>query len=174
MLFTDAASKTIAEKAAWGHFRSGKQHYSFNTVLPDLTFGPVVHPTPSAWSSVAVLQQLFEAQEGPLIIEGVANPAGYMSDVRDVAVIHAAALLAPDVDGQRLWAINHQYHLNDVLKVWREAFPHLADRWKKDYDFPQPPRQIVDRSRSTELLQRFGGRSWISFEQTMLDSVKSE
>lgn len=95
-----------------------------------------------------------------------------MSDVRDVAVIHVAALLASDVNGQRLWTVNHQWHLNDVLQVWREAFPDRVDKFKEDYDLPPPPKQIIDRSKSTELLQRFASRSWIDFKTTLIDSVR--
>jgi len=100
------------------------------------------------------------------------NPAANLVDSRDTAVIHVAALLANDVNEERLWALAHPLHINKVLKIWREAYPERADKLPKDLDYPPAPKQIVDTSRSTELLQRFAGRSWIDAKTTILDNVK--
>lgn len=168
---SDAAAKTEAEKAAWSYYKEHKPTFAFNVVIPDWVLGPVVNPTPGNYSSVSVTKAFFNGDPAsPLPF--LANPAGYVNDVRDVAVIHVGALLDETVRGERLWAMGHQIHINDLLNIWREAFPDKAETIPKDYDFPHPNRQIVDRSKSEILLKRFAGRSWYPLQDSVIDTVK--
>jgi hypothetical protein len=101
------------------------------------------------------------------------NPPARIVDVRDVALIHVAALLDSKTDKERLWAASGDVnHVNTILKVWRDAYPDRKDKIPKDFDFPEPPKQVIDNSKSTELLQRYAGRNWIDTKTTLLDNVK--
>jgi nucleoside-diphosphate-sugar epimerase len=167
---TDAASKVEGEKAAWDFYRTNKPSYSFNTVLPDLVLGPIANPLPGHYSTVSMLTAFFNGVDDSVLV--FMNPPANLVDSRDTAIIHVAALLANDVNGERLWALAHPLNINEILKIWREAYPERADKLPKDLDFPPAPKQIIDTSRSTELLKRFAGRSWIDAKTTILDNVK--
>lgn len=136
-----------------------------------MVMGPVANPAEGFYSTASLANQLFNGDTAGGTV-GASNPPAHIVDVRDAALIHVAALLAQDVDRERLWALAHPYHINDFLKIWREAYPGHEDTIPADLDFPAAPKQIVDNSRSVELLQRFAGRSWIDFRTTVIDNVK--
>lgn len=168
----DAASKVKGERAAWKFIEEEKPHFSFNTVLPDLVLGPAANPAPGPYSTASMLTQLFNG-DSQSQIAAFLNPAARIVDVRDVAIIHFAALVDSQTDKQRLWAASDALlHINEILKIYREAYPDRKDIIPKDYDFPNPPKQVTDTSKSVELLKRYAGRSWIDTKTTLLDNVK--
>jgi len=97
------------------------------------------------------------------------NPAEFIVDSRDAAAIHVAALLSDETNGERLWAAGHRYTANDLLQIWREAFPDR--KILPDFDFPQAPSIIVDKSKSTKLLRDFEGRDWHPLRESALGNV---
>lgn len=168
---TDAASKVKAERAAWAFVDEHKPSFAFNTILPDYVMGPPANPAKGFYSTSTGAVMLFNGDSNSITV-GFSNPSSNMVDVRDVAIIHVAALLATDVDHERLWAAAHPYHINDLLRIWREAYPDRKDKIPGDFDFAPSPKQKVDTSKSVELLHRFAGRSWLSLETSVLDTVK--
>lgn len=165
-----AASKVMGERAAWKWVEENKPAYAFNTILPDLVIGTISNPAPGRYSTVSWSQDVFLGDtSGPLL--DVVQPATHLVHVQDVAQIHVAALLAEDVDRERLWALSHPFHINDLLQTWRRAYPDNK-KLPQDFDFPPNPKQTLDKSRSDELLQRFAGRDWIDMETSILDTVK--
>lgn len=170
-LFVDAASKVKAERAAWAWLKEAKPSYAFNTILPDLVTGPISNPQPGPYSTASWLTELFEGNSEGTITKFL-NPPCRVVDVRDVAILHVAALLAPDVNGERIWAAAHLVHIDEILQIWREEFPEKKDTLPKDLGYPKAPKQVIDTTRSEELLQRFAGRGWIDLRTTLVDNVK--
>lgn len=170
--YVDAASKVKGERAAWKFIEDEQPQFSFNTILPHLVFGPICNPAPGAYSTATQLTQLFNGDsENP--IASYLNPSPYIVDVRDVALIHIGALLDPETDRERLWAAAVPLrHINDILEIWRKAYPDRKDTIPKNYDFPDAPKQTIDDSKSVELLKRYAGRSWIDLKTTMIDNVR--
>jgi len=99
------------------------------------------------------------------------NPAEFVIDSRDSAAIHVAALLSNETNGERLWAAGHRYTANDLLKIWREAFPDR--KILPDFEFPQAPTIVLDKSKSTQLLREFEGRDWYPLKETALANVSN-
>ena len=97
------------------------------------------------------------------------NPAEFVIDSRDSAAIHVAALLSDETNGERLWAAGHRYTANDLLGIWREAFPDR--KILPDFEFPQSPNIIIDKSKSTQLLKQLEGRDWYTLKETALANV---
>lgn len=139
-------------------------------ILPFLNAGPIFNPAPGTYSTVTWIRQFFE-NDSASVFPGLARNPALMVDVRDVAVLHTAALLSKEVSGQRLWGGGHPYHINEVLRIWRQAFPEKKD-FPANFDYPPAPKQVIDNSISTRLLKEFEGRDWIPFEQSLLDTVK--
>lgn len=168
----DAASKVKGERAAWNYIEEAKPHYSFNAVLPDLVLGPASNPAPGTYSTASMLTQLFNGDSNSQAVAFL-HPPARMVDVRDVAIIHFAALVDNKTDKERLWAASDAIlHINEILNIYREAYPDRKDIIPKDFDFPQPPKQKTDTSKSVELLKKYAGRSWIDTKTTLLDNVK--
>ena len=62
-----AASKTLAEKAAWDFVRQGKPAFTLNTVLPDHNFGASLDPVNQGYpSTLGFVADLFRGNQGML------------------------------------------------------------------------------------------------------------
>ncbi|KAF8201182.1 hypothetical protein K438DRAFT_1716897 [Mycena galopus ATCC 62051] len=164
-----AASKVEGEHAAWEYHNSARPSYAFNTVLPDLVIGPVLNPTPGFYSSHTVLNGLFLSEKDPVNLN-FAKPASLAVDVRDVASIHLAALLSTETKGKRIWAAAHRFEINDILKIWREAFPERT--FVEDLKFPPQPKITLELAESEKLLQGFEGRAWLPFKESVIANVQ--
>lgn len=169
----DCAGKGETERAAWQFCREHKPQFVFNTLLPAFVLGPAPNPAIHAPSTVGMAYKLFKANPtSPLPL--YCKPSTTFVDIRDTAVLHVAALLAPDVVSERLWAYGHSVHINDVLRYWREAFPEKQDIIPQDMDYQYVPLQFPDQSRSEELLQRFAGRKWLDVKDTVVNTIPRE
>ncbi|KAH7106574.1 hypothetical protein BKA62DRAFT_805028 [Auriculariales sp. MPI-PUGE-AT-0066] len=166
------ATKVHAEREAWRFWNDTKPGYAFNTVVPVGIFGPVLNPTKGVvYSSHTWLNDLFLGnRESPIV--NFLNPAVAMVDSRDCAAVHVAALLSSETNGQRLWASAHHFTANQILVIWRKAFP---DRnILSDFDFPPHPKiEFTDVHKSTKLLKEFAGKDWYTLEESILANVES-
>ncbi|KAF7370337.1 NAD(P)-binding protein [Mycena sanguinolenta] len=164
-----AASKVEGEHAAFDFYNSARPSYAFNTVLPDLVFGPVFNPTPGTYSTHTLLNNLFLSEPEPFILNFV-KPASLAVDVRDVASIHLAALLSTSMQEKRIWAAAHRFEINDILAIWREEFPER--KFVEDFKLPSQPKITLDLAESKELLRAFEGRSWFPFKESVIANVQ--
>ncbi|KAF7376925.1 NAD(P)-binding protein [Mycena sanguinolenta] len=146
-----AASKVQGEHAAWDYYNSAHPSYSFNAILPDLVLGPAFNPHPRP-----ILQFV--------------KPASLAVDVRDVASVHLAALLSTSTQGKRIWAAAHRFEINDILAIWREAFPQR--KFVEDFKLPQQPKITLELAESEKLLKAFEGRSWLSLKESVIANVQ--
>lgn len=112
--------------------------------------------------SEAALPLLFSSL---LIVDG----SEYFVDVRDTARLHLIALVAPQVQGERLFAFAEPYNWNMVLKIFRKLYPvrkFPADLPNLGMDISSYPRE-----RATALLASFGQSKWISLEESIRDTL---
>lgn len=135
-----------------------------------MVLGAPPNPAISTPTTVGQAYKLFSGDPTSALL-GLGNPSLPMVDVRDAAVLHVAALLAADVKSERIWAFGHAVHLNEILQIWRDAFPDKKDNIPADMDYQFQTAEIPGRSRSKELLSRFAGRDWISVKDTVIDSI---
>jgi nucleoside-diphosphate-sugar epimerase len=181
------ASKTRAEQELWSWVEKVKMgpfftfsfarwdwpdqpRFAINTVLPAFVCGPAFNPGAEHSSTSSWVSSLFKGQVENNPIMGVLAAPTWFVDVRDSAILHVAALLASDVNGQRILAAGHPPdNGNKFLAIWREAFPSRIV--VSDFDLPEPERQELDRELSTSLLQRYAKRDWLPFEKTLVDNV---
>ncbi|KAF7377595.1 NAD(P)-binding protein [Mycena sanguinolenta] len=169
-VFVYAASKVEGEHAAWDYYNSAHPSYAFNTVLPDLVFGPVFNPAPGHYSGHGNLNALFLSEPEPVVLNFL-KPACFAVDVRDVASIHLAVLLSMQTEGKRLWAAAHTFEVNDLLRIWREEFPDRT--FVEDFKLPPNPKITLELAESEKLLTEFEGRTWLPFKETIIDNVRA-
>ncbi|WQF85189.1 Putative NAD-dependent epimerase/dehydratase, NAD(P)-binding domain superfamily [Colletotrichum destructivum] len=155
-----SAAKTKAELELWRWYREEKPGFVLNSIVPNAALGKVLLPGHQGFPTVVgVLKNLWD---GKLTPEFAAMfPAQWFCDVVDIARIHIAALLFPDVQSERLIAYADRFNINDLLAVFREVQP---DRSFPD-DLPDlaSDKGIVANERATELMRRLqGGKGWTS------------
>jgi hypothetical protein len=96
----------------------------------------------------------------------------YTVDVKDVALLHIAATLDPNVNNARLQAWGRNITWNDLLGVLRKLYPNrqFAE------DLADPPRFSIttDESEPIALLKKWANQDgWRSLELSVKDNVDS-
>lgn len=95
----------------------------------------------------------------------------YHIDVKDVALLHVAAILDPKINNERLQAWAENCNWNDILAIMRRLYPqrHFID------DLPGQQRLSIstDLTLSLHLLKKWGNQAgWRTLEQTIKDNVE--
>ncbi|HEV3228689.1 MAG TPA: NAD-dependent epimerase/dehydratase family protein [Solirubrobacteraceae bacterium] len=107
-----ARSKTIAEQAAWEFVREADQVDRLTVVNPSAILGPVL----SAERSYSL--QVIERMLGGM--PGVPRLGFSFVDVRDVAALEVAAMMAPGAAGERLIAAGPFLWMAQVAEILRD------------------------------------------------------
>ena len=128
--------KTRAEQAAWA-FASGRG-MQLTTIHPGAILGPVTDPETSA--SLGIVSGLLDGS-----ISAIPNIGFAISDVRDVAAMHLAALQSPESIAQRYLCAGPYLSFHAIADILRAAFP----------DYPITAKTLPDQR--VRLLARFGG-----------------
>ncbi|KAL7906100.1 NAD(P)-binding protein [Trichoderma velutinum] len=98
--------------------------------------------------------------------------ANYGVDVKDVAVLHVAAALDPDVNSARLQAWGHKCNGNDVLAIMRKHYPD--HKFVDDMDNQTVLTFSADFSEPLALLKKWANQDgWKPLEQTVVENVDS-
>lgn len=95
----------------------------------------------------------------------------YYSHVTDVAVIHVAAAIDPEVQGQRIQVLALSFTWNDCLGILRSAYPN---RSFVDNFISGDPKLIynIENDTALDLLKKWAGRGWISLEASVTEVVE--
>jgi nucleoside-diphosphate-sugar epimerase len=133
-------SKLAAERAAWDfvHGPDGGG-LELSTICPTALLGPVLGPERSA--SVGLIEALLD---GTMAATGIPRLALAVADVRDVADLHLAALIAPQAAGERFLAAGGDgLWLADVARILRERLPDpIATKLPED-ELRDPTSQLL-------------------------------
>lgn len=169
--------KTRAEQAAWA-FANG-QGMQLTTIHPGAILGPASDPETSI--SLSLVGGLLDGSTPAMPRIGFA-----ISDVRDVAAMHLAALQNPDSIGQRYLCTGPYQSFEDVAATLRKAYPDYPITLKTVPDWLMrilatlggPVRQIIndignekhfDGSKGERLL----GRPYHTPEEAILSAAES-
>jgi nucleoside-diphosphate-sugar epimerase len=100
-----AASKTLAEKAAWTFYREHQAQINWDLVVinPSYVFGPTLNPVSSPSGLGASLALWYDAVVDPKGLKAhLSEPSKSWIDVRDLAVTLAKSLVVPEAGGERI------------------------------------------------------------------------
>ncbi len=109
-------SKTRAEISAWAYVEAQGLKDRLTVVNPAMVFGP--DPFNNGSASLQVVKALLtkEFPKSPQL-------AFPVIDVRDVAAIHVAAMIAENAGGRRLIAGKETLWFKDMANILRQAYP---------------------------------------------------
>ncbi|KAK0648649.1 putative aldehyde reductase 2 [Cercophora newfieldiana] len=165
------ASKVAAEKKVWSFVENHHGlHFNVNVVSPaGLTGEPLSKKHvegPANW--------VVHAYRGNKAVMD-SMPASIYGDVKDVALIHVAAVLDLEVKNARLQSWGHSSHWNEILSILRRLRP--GKEFVDDYPDLHHLKVLADQTESVELLKRWsdqpGKQEWISLEESILGSINS-
>lgn len=89
--------------------------------------------------------------------------------MRDTARLHVAALIDPEVEGQRILAYAESFNNNDVLGVMRRLYPEK--KIPDDEEGLGRDLSRLDNKPGEELLKKFGREGWTNLEESVRDNV---
>ncbi|KAF5667109.1 NADPH-dependent aldehyde reductase [Fusarium heterosporum] len=167
-MFVYAAGKYAAEKEVWRLVDETKPNFNVNVICPFGIVGEPLHKkhveSPANWISI-----ISKGQKEQLD----AFPASFFSDVQDVATLHTALILDPEVKNTRLHAWGYPTHWNDFFTILRRLRPQK--QFIDDYPNPEYLPMYTDQSESLRLLQKWGNRAgWKELEISIRESVESK
>jgi dihydroflavonol-4-reductase len=114
-------SKTIAERAVRGWFQQEGGALELVTVHPGAVLGPVLGRDFSA--SIEIVKKLLEGA-----VPGVPRFGWPLVDVRDIADLHARAMVAPGIAGARFIGANDFWWMRQVAAVLKAGLGPRARR----------------------------------------------
>ncbi|EJT96666.1 NADP-binding protein [Dacryopinax primogenitus] len=151
------AAKALAEQAAWRF-----PHFQLSSVLPVVTWGPVLHGKPSL--TPGWIADLLKGDTAVLSY----RPQWYV-DVRDAGRLHLLALTQPNLAGRRIFAAAGPISMNNVLDALTGAFPSSDLPGNVSGDLAEESRWKID----SELGRKVLGGKWISLEDCVVDTARS-
>ncbi|EEY16690.1 aldehyde reductase [Verticillium alfalfae VaMs.102] len=166
-MITYAASKTAAEKAVWAFVEEKKPPFTVNVVSPAGVIGAPFHvkhvEKPGHW--VAALFRNDKAALDPY-------PSMFFVDVEDVAAIHVAAILDPEIKNARLQTWGHSSNWNEFFAVLREIRPHRE--FPADYPDPYFFPALTDQSKSIAILKKWASQDgWKPLKDSLRETVEN-
>jgi dihydroflavonol-4-reductase len=110
-------SKTLAERAAWEYVDSVPEHERFElvTVLPGAILGPLLD---GDFSVSGQIVRALLTREFP----GVPDLGFALSDVRDIAEMHVAAMTVPEAAGKRFIIAGEHTPMADIAAILDRRF----------------------------------------------------
>ncbi|KAJ6191294.1 aldehyde reductase II [Penicillium mononematosum] len=187
-----AASKVRSEQAMWDWLARKDPSFKANSVIPSFVFGRrwdwLARKDPSFKANsiipsfvfgrpLDVQYQGYPSSSGiPIVVydndpkkmaEFIDNfPPFFFVDVEDVARLHIAALLHPEVANERLFAFAGPFNRNDLIRTLQHLFP---DRQFPE-EFPsstQNESKILPAKRAEDLLKQMWGKGFSSLDDSL-------
>lgn len=92
-------------------------------------------------------------------------------DVKDVALLHVAAVLDQECDRARMQAWGEYCNMNDILAILRRLCPQR--KFMDDFTNQTKLSITADYRKQLALLKKWGGQDgWTSLEQSVADEME--
>ncbi|CAG8037221.1 unnamed protein product [Penicillium salamii] len=164
-----AASKTEAERQAFKWVEDNKPPFRFNTVVPD----NVVRNSHFQRRALVLTFQI-GSRVNPNVSESVAPVRAFLQgwyiDVEDVARLHIAALLDPNIQSERIFGTAAKFRWTDVIAIMRRLRPNNPNIPDAPNDI-QCPFDYALAPRAEQILLGFSGSSWVSLEDSLEQAI---
>jgi len=118
-------SKTRAERAVWDYAEAQNLKSRLTTICPGLVFGPDIYNNGGA--SLGLISAMFSGD-----FPRTPKIAWPVSDVRDIASVHVAAMEAKNAGGRRLIAAGQTLWLKQIAEILGQAYPEAKKLPKGD------------------------------------------
>jgi hypothetical protein len=93
-------------------------------------------------------------------------------DVKDVALLHVAAVLDPEIKNARLQAWAEYSNWNSVLAIMRKLYP--LRKFPDNFPSSTPLTMTADFSQPLAILEKWGNQAgWRSLEESVADNMKN-
>lgn len=128
--FAYAASKALAEKAAWDFMTTNKLSFDLATICPPMVYGPIKSATVDLQNLNTSSEHIYNLIRPESIPNDPIPQQASWSwvDVRDVALAHLRAFEIPQAGGHRFLVCQGNFSFQQMADILREKIPQLRDR----------------------------------------------
>jgi len=109
-------SKTLAEKAAWDFVKNSAPEIELTTINPVLVLGAPLDK--NFGSSISVVERILKGKD-PMLPDLKFS----IVDVKDVAMMHVAAIKSDSTKGERILAASETYSFVQIAKYLKSIYP---------------------------------------------------
>ncbi|EHK46598.1 hypothetical protein TRIATDRAFT_195136 [Trichoderma atroviride IMI 206040] len=164
-LVTYVASKVEAEKAAWKFIQDEKPNFVLNVVNPFTTLGAMLHPSHER-GTAGWVTGLFKGDT----TQASMLPSIYYVNVKDVALLHVAAVLDEGIKEERIQAWAAPCNWNDILAIMRRLYP--SRKFVDDFPESEAITATTDDSVGLKLLKKWAHQDgWKNLEDTIRENL---
>ncbi|GAB7350515.1 hypothetical protein MBLNU459_g1108t1 [Dothideomycetes sp. NU459] len=164
-----AASKTLAERAAFDFVADKKPGFDVASVCPPVVYGPVEHSVTDLSKLNHSLLEIYALMDGSQKEIG-ATLFPVWADVRDVAAAHLKAYEVKEAGGERFAVTSGKFQFEQICDVLREEFPEIKDKVPKAVE----GRQVLEMyTLSNEKAKKVLGIQFRSLEECIVDTARS-
>lgn len=164
---TYAASKVEAEHAIRKFYNEKNPHFKINVVLPSTVLGEILDLENQDGSTANLVTGLYTGEKN--IWSGL--PPQHFINVKDAALLHIAASILPNVEGERLLGYAAPFSQTEILKILRRIEP--GKQFQGDLEGEGRDISEVDSRRSEELIKKLkDGKGWTDLEETVRENIK--
>ena len=135
-------------------------------MLPDTLWGRILDLRHQGFpASVEVLKSIYDGSPAAFL-------PSYSVDVQDSALLHVAALVLPDVRGQRVFAASTPWNIQSIVQLLRALFPQ-RDIAEDVTDLGIDLTVLKEANRAEEILKRMGKKGWTDQETSIERTCES-
>ncbi|KLP05658.1 NADPH-dependent aldehyde reductase [Fusarium fujikuroi] len=162
-----AASKVAAEQALWKYIDENKPNFVANAICPSGILGEPLHERHAISYGNWIYSLFIEKRE---MIDTFQT--AFFVDVQDVALLHVAALLDPELKDARLQTWGHKAHWNNFLPILRELRPKR--KFISDYPETFYLKLSTDQSESIALLKKWASQEdWKPLKEIITEAINN-
>lgn len=162
-----AASKVLAERAAWDFIAKEKPSFDLTSILPTMNFGPYVHEVTKEKGIGSTAQMVLGSLTSPNGGDTSGQLAGTWVDVRDVAAHHVLALSTEAVGGERILSVGGIYAWQDVYDAFIST--GVSNISGQNTRGAGSVKRTVPRLSNERSLKAFTGYKYRDLEETVTD-----
>ncbi|KZP01481.1 NAD-P-binding protein [Calocera viscosa TUFC12733] len=162
-----AASKTVAEQAAYDFVAQQKPTFALTTFCPPIMFGPPLQAELSIKGLNTANGIVWDLLSGR-VKELPETKMPIFVDVRDLAYLQVAALTNEKAKNQRYLAISGHWYAEQLVDIVKEEFPEQAHRLPPTVRTKGPDHFEFDVTKTS----RDFDIEWIPLRKSIVDTMK--
>ena len=136
-------------------------------VLPDTLWGRILNLRRQGYPrSVGILKSIYDGERTESFLPS------YCVDVQDSAILHVAALILPDIKGQRIFAASTPWNMQSITQLLRGLYPQ-RDIPDDVPDLGVDLTVFKEAGEAEKLLKRMGKDGWTDLETSVERTCES-
>ena len=157
------AAKVKVEKACWDWITEEKPSFTFNSVLLDCVFGPILNSKDQSASTAGMIKWIWTKEN--LEVLGHIAPQWFI-DARDVGRLYTSILTNKDINREGLYGCASRFSFPQISEILKGLYPERKDGFANLPDAGRDQTEVPN-DKAEALLKNVGQAGWTSLEEAV-------